>query len=36
MSTPAERTVLVQEENRKVIVERKPNSGDRTVYANED
>jgi hypothetical protein len=37
MSTSAERTVHVQEENRRVIiVERRPDEYDRTVYVTED
>jgi len=36
ITTSAERTVLVRAENRRVVVQRKPSAGDRTVYANED
>jgi len=35
-TTSAERTVLVRSERRLVVVERRPTSADRTVYANED
>ena len=35
-TTSAERTVLVRSEKRLVIVEKKPNSADRTVIVNED
>jgi len=36
MSTSAERTYLVERENRKVYVERQSTSAERTVYASED
>tara|TARA_R100000654_G_scaffold75074_1_gene111134 strand:+ start:1490 stop:1600 length:111 start_codon:yes stop_codon:yes gene_type:complete len=36
MSTSAERTVIVPEENRIVFVQRQTTSADRTVYATED
>ena len=35
-TTSAERTVLVRSEKRLVILEKKPNSADRTVIVNED
>ena len=36
MSTSAERTYLVEQENRKVYIERQSTSAERTVYASED
>ena len=36
MSTQAERTILVPEENRTVYVEPKTTSAERTVYVSED
>ena len=36
MSTSAERTYLIAEQNRKVYVERQSTSAERTVYATED
>ena len=36
LTTAKERTVIVEQQDRRVSVERKPTSADRVVYANED
>ena len=36
LTTSKERTVIVEQQDRRVSVERKPTSADRVVYASED
>ena len=36
LTTTKERTIIVEQQDRRVSIERKPTSADRVVYANED
>jgi hypothetical protein len=36
LTSSKDRTVIVEQQDRRVSVERKPTSADRVVYANED
>jgi len=36
LTTSKERTAIVEQQDRRVSIERKPTSADRVVYANED
>tara|TARA_R110002012_G_scaffold321451_1_gene549261 strand:- start:1327 stop:1512 length:186 start_codon:yes stop_codon:yes gene_type:complete len=36
LTTSKERTAIVEQQDRRISIERKPTSADRVVYANED